>query len=114
MRSADDHLLEVGAAFNCTRAQTFTKILFPAALPYIVVGLRLGIGRALTGVVVSELFGSQAGLGYLIGTAGQAFDTPTVLFGVLMFSAFGVVMVEGLKWVERLIAPWRKVAQELR
>jgi len=114
MRSADEHLLEVGAAFNCTRAQVFAKILFPAALPAIVVGLRLGIGRALTGVVVSELFGSQAGLGYLIGTAGQSFDTPTVLFGVLVFSAFGVGMVEGLKWVERRIAPWRKVAQELR
>lgn len=114
MRSADEHLLEVGAAFNCTRRQVFTKILFPAALPYIVVGLRLGIGRALTGVVVSELFGSQAGLGYLIGTAGQSFDTPTVLFGVLMFSALGVGMVESLKWIERAIAPWRKLTQEVR
>jgi NitT/TauT family transport system permease protein len=114
IRSADEHLLEVGAAFNCTRWQVFEKILFPAALPYIIVGLRLGIGRALTGVVVAELFGSTAGLGWLIGTAGQSFDTPTVLFGVLMFSIFGVLMVEGLKWVERLIAPWRKVSQELR
>ena len=114
MRSADEHLIEVGAAFNCTRAQVFAKILVPAALPSIVVGLRLGIGRGLTGVVVSELFGSTAGLGYLIGTAGQRFDTPTVLFGVLMFSAFGVAMVEGLKWIERAIAPWRKITQEVR
>lgn len=114
IRAADESLLEVGAAFNCTRWQVFEKILIPAALPYIVVGLRLGIGRALTGVVVSELFGSTAGLGWLIGTAGQSFDTPTVLFGVLMFSFFGVIMVEGLKWIERAIAPWRKVAQEVR
>jgi NitT/TauT family transport system permease protein len=114
IRSADENLLEVGAAFNCTRWQVFEKILIPAALPYIVVGLRLGIGRALTGVVVAELFGSAAGLGWLIGTAGQSFDTPTVLFGVLMFSIFGVLMVEGLKWVERAIAPWRKTSQEVR
>jgi len=114
IRAADESLLEVGVAFNCTRWQVFEKILIPAALPYIVVGLRLGIGRALTGVVVSELFGSTAGLGWLIGTAGQSFDTPTVLFGVLMFSFFGVVMVEGLKWVERVVAPWRKVTQEVR
>ena len=97
IRAADETLLEVGAAFNCTRWQVFQKILVPAALPYIVVGLRLGIGRALTGVVVAELFGSTAGLGWLIGTAGQSFDTPTVLFGVLMFSFFGVAMVEGLE-----------------
>jgi len=114
VRSANADLLEVGAAFNCTRAQIFTKILFPAALPFVIVGLRLGIGRALTGVVVSELFGSTAGLGWLIGTAGQSFDTPTVLFGVLMFSTIGVAMVEGLKWVERLLAPWRKSVQDIR
>jgi ABC-type nitrate/sulfonate/bicarbonate transport system permease component len=114
MRSADEHLLEVGAAFNCTRTQIFMKILVPAALPSIVVGLRLGIGRALTGVVVGELFGSTAGLGYLIMNAGQRFDIPTVLFGVLMFSAFGVGMVGGLKWLERVIAPWRKLTQEVR
>lgn len=114
VRSANADLLEVGAAFNCTRAQIFSKILFPAALPFVIVGLRLGIGRALTGVVVSELFGSTAGLGWLIGTAGQSFDTPTVLFGVLMFSTIGVAMVEGLKWVERLLAPWRKNVQDVR
>ena len=114
VRSANADLLEVGAAFNCTRAQIFTKILFPAALPFVIVGLRLGIGRALTGVVVSELFGSTAGLGWLIGTAGQSFDTPTVLFGVLMFSTIGVAMVEGLKWLERLLAPWRKSVQDIR
>jgi NitT/TauT family transport system permease protein len=114
LRAVDDNLLEVGAAFNCSRWQVFSKILLPGALPYILVGLRLGIGRALTGVVVAELFGSQAGLGYLIGNAGQSFDTPTVLFGVLMFSLFGLGTVEGLKWIERSVAPWRKVAQEVR
>jgi NitT/TauT family transport system permease protein len=114
IRSANADLLEVGAAFNCTRVQIFSKILLPAALPYVIVGLRLGIGRALTGVVVSELFGSSAGLGWLIGTAGQSFDTPTVLFGVLMFSAIGVAMVECLKWIERMLAPWRRSVQEVR
>jgi NitT/TauT family transport system permease protein len=64
VRAANAELLEVGAAFNCTRAQIFGKILFPAALPFVIAGLRLGIGRALTGVVVSELFGSTAGLAH--------------------------------------------------
>ncbi len=114
LRAVDENLVEVGAAFNCSRWQVFAKILLPGALPYILVGLRLGIGRALTGVVVSELFGSQAGLGYLIGNAGQSFDTPVVLFGVLLFSLFGLSTVEGLKWIERAVAPWRKVAQEVR
>ena len=114
IRSTDPHLLEVAAAFNCTRRQIFSKILLPASLPYILVGLRLGIGRALTGVVVGELFASQAGLGFMITAAGLSFDTATVFLGVLIFSVIGLILMEGLKWLERWMAPWRKAVQEVR
>ena len=112
IRSADPHLLEVAKAFNCTRGQIFTKILMPAALPFVIVGLRLGIGRALTGVVVGELFASRAGVGYLITAAGLSFDTATVFLGVLIFSLMGVMLMEGLKYLEQRLAPWRKSVQE--
>ena len=113
IRSADPHLLEVARAFNCTRAQVFTKVLMPAALPFVIVGLRLGIGRALTGVVVGELFASRAGVGYLITSAGLSFDTATVFLGVLIFSLMGVLLMEGLKILEQRLAPWRKSVQEV-
>ena len=112
IRSADPNLLEVAKAFNCTRGQIFTKILMPAALPFVIVGLRLGIGRALTGVVVGELFASRAGVGYLITSAGLSFDTATVFLGVLIFSLMGVLLMEGLKYLEQRLAPWRKSVQE--
>jgi len=114
IRSADPHLLEVAKAFNCSRQQVFVKILLPAALPYVIVGLRLGIGRALTGVVVGELFASRAGVGYLITAAGQSFDTATVFLGVLIFSIMGVILMEALKWLENSLAPWRKSIAEVR
>lgn len=114
VRSVDSKFLEVASAFNCSRLQVFWKILLPAALPYIVVGLRLGIGRGLTGVVVGELFASQAGVGYLIATAGQSFDTPTLFFGVLLFSLIGAVTMSLLGRFERWIAPWRVDAREAR
>ncbi len=114
IRSADPHLLEVAKAFNCSRQQVFVKILLPAALPYVIVGLRLGIGRALTGVVVGELFASRAGVGYLIAAAGQSFDTATVFLGVLIFSIMGVILMEALKWLENSLAPWRKSIAEVR
>jgi NitT/TauT family transport system permease protein len=84
----------------------------PAALPFVIVGLRLGIGRALTGVVVGELFASRAGVGYLITAAGLSFDTATVFLGVLIFSLMGVLLMEGLKYLEQRLAPWRKSVQE--
>lgn len=110
----DRHLVDVGLAFDASRRQRFTKILLPAALPSVVVGLRLGIGRGLTGVVVGELFAANGGLGFLIATAGQSFDTPAVLFGVLVFSLVGLVLTEALHALEARIAPWRGTLGELK
>ncbi|MBV7483425.1 ABC transporter permease [Bordetella sp. BOR01] len=112
IRSVDQNFVEVAQAFDCNRRQLFTYVLLPASLPYIMVGLRLGIGRGLTGVVVGELFASQAGLGHIIAQAGQSFDTPTLLMGVLVFSLFGVLLMKTVDWLERRVAPWRKLALE--
>jgi NitT/TauT family transport system permease protein len=59
------------------------------------------------GVVVAELFGAKAGLGYLILISAQTFDTAALFVGVLILAATGVVAVELLKWFERQLAPWR-------
>lgn len=87
--------------------QIFTKVRFPAAVPFIVTGLRLGVARGLVGVVVAEMFGSSAGLGYRILVSGQSFDTASLFVGILVLAAAGVVSVELLKYVERRLAPWR-------
>ena len=94
-------------SFSCSPLQTFTKIEIPSALPFIITGIRLGLGRGLTGVVVGELFASRAGLGYVIATAGQSFDAATVLLGVLLFTLSGLLMMGLLAWIEAALAPWR-------
>jgi ABC-type nitrate/sulfonate/bicarbonate transport system permease component len=113
IRSTDPHLLEVGRSFNCSRRQVFIKIMVPSALPFIITGLQLGIGRGLTGVVVGELFSSQQGIGYLIASASQSFDTPVLLMGVMLFSIAGVLLMAFLKYIERRYAPWKQ-SQESR
>src|SRR6185503_6057769 len=75
IRSTDQIYIEAARSFSASRAQIFAKVLIPSALPFIVAGLRLGIGRGLVGVVVGELFGARAGLGFLILTSSQTFDT---------------------------------------
>ena len=75
IRSTDRVYLEAARSFCASRGQIFTKILIPSALPFIVAGLRLGIGRGLVGVVVGELFGARGGLGFLVLTSSQTFDT---------------------------------------
>jgi NitT/TauT family transport system permease protein len=107
LSTTDPNLIEAARSFGATTAQVFSKVRFPAALPFIITGLRLGVARGLVGVVVAELFGAKAGLGYLILISAQTFDTAALFSGVLILAFSGVVAVELLKWMERQLAPWR-------
>jgi NitT/TauT family transport system permease protein len=108
IRSTDRVYIEAARSFSATRAQIFTKVLIPSALPFIVAGLRLGIGRGLVGVVVGEFIGARAGLGYLIFRSSQAFQIDAMWVGVFLLAGTGVVAVIVLQKVERRMAPWRQ------
>ena len=100
-------LLEVARSFNASERQQFTMVRFPAAVPFIITGLRLGVARGLVGVVVAEIFGAQAGLGYRIVISGNSFDTAGLFAGIFLFAIAGVVSVEFLKYIEQRLAPYR-------
>ena len=108
IRTADADLLEMVRSFSASPGQVFREVLLPSALPFILTGLRLGVGRGLIAVVVGELFFSQQGLGYLINLAGQSFDTPLLFVGVLILAVAGVVLTGLLQNLERRMTPWRQ------
>jgi NitT/TauT family transport system permease protein len=108
IESADDRLVETARAFGAKRLQIFAKVLLPSAVPFIVAGLRLGVGRGLVGVVVAELFGATSGLGYMINIASQVFDMAGLFGAVVILAAAGVISTELIRMVERRIAPWRE------
>jgi NitT/TauT family transport system permease protein len=107
IRSADENLIEAARSFAATRVDIFRRVLLPSALPFMVAGLRLGIGRGLVGIFIGELFGAQEGLGYLISLSGQTFDVPGMFVGVLILALAGVVCVAVFEYIERRVAPWR-------
>ena len=108
MRSTDHVYIEAARSFCASRTQIFSKVLIPSALPFIVAGLRLGIGRGLVGVVIGEFIGARAGLGYLIFRSSQAFQIDAMWVGVFLLAGTGVVAVIVLQSVERRMAPWRQ------
>jgi NitT/TauT family transport system permease protein len=108
IRSTDQIYIEAARSFSANRAQIFTKVLIPSALPFIVAGLRLGIGRGLVGVVVGEFIGARAGLGYMIFRSSQAFQIDAMWVGVFLLAGTGVLAVILLQKVERRMAPWRQ------
>lgn len=107
LTTTDRNLMEVARSFGSGTWQVYRKIKIPAALPFIITGLRLGVARALVGVVVAELFGARAGLGFMILTSAQTFDAAALFVGVFTLAFAGVASVELLKWIERRLAPWR-------
>lgn len=109
--SVDPNFIETAHAFKARQAQIFKKVLVPASLPFIIAGLRLALGRGLMGVVVGELFGARAGLGFLIVISAEVFDVAGIFVGVITLAVFGVVGTELLKYLETKLAPWRKYAR---
>ena len=107
--TTDATFIEVARSFGASRLQIIRKVMIPAAVPFVITGIRLAIGRAIVGVVVGELFGARAGLGFLIFTSGQTFDVPALFLGVLILALAGVALTSGMKWIERRVTAGRRV-----
>ena len=82
-------------------------VVLPSALPFIVTGVRLAVGRALVGVVIAEFYTSIAGLGFLIVSYANTFQTAKVFVPVVVLMALGVILTAGLQVLEGRLAPWQ-------
>jgi len=111
VRGISASLVETALAYGAHERQLFTKIVLPAALPFIMVGLRLAIGRAIVGMVVGEMFTRLTGLGGLIATYSGAFATDKVFVGIIVLALGGVLLTEALKLVERRLSGWVETAR---
>jgi NitT/TauT family transport system permease protein len=108
LRTTSTRLIEMLRSFGATPAQIFFKLSLPSAMPFILAGLKLGIGRGLIGVVVAELFGSRAGLGRLISQSADAFNMPDLFAGVIILAVAGIAMTAGFSRLERTLVPWTR------
>jgi NitT/TauT family transport system permease protein len=108
LRTTSERLIEMLRSFGATKRQIFFKVSLPSALPFILAGLKLGIGRGLIGVVVAELFGSRAGLGRLISQSADAFNMPELFAGVVILAVAGIIMTAGFGRLEERLVPWTR------
>jgi NitT/TauT family transport system permease protein len=100
-------LLRAARSFGAGERDLLWKVIVPASLPMVIAGLRLGIGRALTGVVVGELFGATAGLGFSIAYYGGLLKTTNMLASLAVIAVLGVLCTQGLSAIEARFDSWR-------
>jgi NitT/TauT family transport system permease protein len=106
VKNVDPKLLEVGRSFRCTERQLWANIVLPAALPFIVTGLRLAVGRGLIGMVLADLYTAISGIGYLIVRSASTYRIDKMFVPVVVLGVLGIALTALLRVLERWIAPW--------
>jgi NitT/TauT family transport system permease protein len=107
MREADPKLVRAAQSFGANKLDVFVRILIPGSLPSIVMGMRLAVGRGVLGVVVGELYASEAGIGHQLVTYGSAMRIDRLLVYALVVSVFGYAVTSLVRAIENRVQSWR-------
>ena len=108
VREVDPELIEVARTFCSSERRMWKDLILPSALPYIVTGIRLAIGRALIGVIVAEYYTALSGLGFLITRSANSFQTARMFVPIVVLALLGVILTALLEWAERRLVRWRE------
>lgn len=98
--------VQVAQCFGAGRWLFIRKVLFPSALPYIVAGLRVGLGVGWMCVIAAELIAATSGLGYMIQMARTTIETEKVIAGMVVIGVIGFIMNAIMLWIERRLVSW--------
>src|SRR5450432_1818402 len=109
IRSVPRNYIEVAEAFQFSRRQLLRKVVFPATVPSIFVGLRYGLTQAWLSLVTVELLASSEGLGFLIVWGRQLFQLDLVLAAIIVVGVVGLLLDRGLAKIEQRLLRWRPV-----
>ena len=107
VRNVDPLVVDVARNFGATRRDLWRKAIFPATLPFVFVGLRIGASRAIKGMVLAEMLFAVTGLGALIIANAAAFRMDRVFVAVIAVSLMGVLLTGLVQAVERRVMRWR-------
>lgn len=107
IRSVDGKLFDVARVLQFSRWQMIAKLVLPASLPNIFLGVRLSIGVAWLGLVVAEMMGSSSGIGFLINDARYLMITSVVFVGIIIFAAVGKLTDSLVKLLEKRLLNWQ-------
>lgn len=107
MREADQRLIRAARAFGANQMDVFRHVLVPGALPSMLAGVRLAVGRGVLGVIVGELYVSQAGIGHQLVVYGSSMRVDRLLVYAIVVSVFGYAMTQLVRLLEARVRNWR-------
>lgn len=114
LRQTDSDILDLFRSLGASRWTQFRLAKLPSALPFIFSGAKIAVAVCVIGAVFGELFGSSQGLGYLLDRSMSQFLTARVFASIALLSVMGVLLFALVALVERLMTPWRRLAEPAR
>src|SRR5664279_3596135 len=106
VRECDKNMIEVARSYRSSEWRMWQDVLLPFAVPYIIAGIRLAIGRGLIGMIIAEFYTTISGLGFMITRYANVFEMDKVFVPVIVLMFLGASLTTMLKWVGKRIAPW--------
>lgn len=113
VKSVDRELLDTGRAFTASRWQRLRTVVAPASAPLIFTGLRIGISRALEGVIIAEMTAAVTGTGYLLLNYGRYFQSDKLMGPVILIGLISIALARMVRLVERRLMPWASLQGDL-
>jgi ABC-type nitrate/sulfonate/bicarbonate transport system permease component len=107
VRTIDAEFVEVARSYCIPERVMLRRVILPAAIPYVITGLRLGLLHGMVGVVVAGFLLENNGIGGYIFNAGSSFHIPQLFASLLTVAAVGVAISVGIRLLERAVAPWK-------
>ncbi len=111
LKSTPPEFVDLVRSLSASQLQQFVRVRFPAALPYVFVGLKVAISLAVIGAVVGEFVGATEGLGYLIVASGQNANTSLAFAAIVLLSLMSIALFYLLVLLERVLVPWALAEQ---
>jgi ABC-type nitrate/sulfonate/bicarbonate transport system permease component len=109
VRSVNPSLVQAARVLGVGRVHIVRNVVWPAALPNILVGARLGAGAGWMAMVAAELIGAPSGLGFAVEWYRELLMTPSVLAFVFLIGLLGYLFDRLLRWLQRVLTPWSQV-----
>ncbi len=108
--SVDKTLINAARVLGAGDGTIFLRVIVPASLPFIMVGLRIGLGSAWATVVAAELIAAQSGLGFRMQQAQLYYDLPTIFVCLIAIGILGLAMDRVIMVAERRLTAWQERA----
>lgn len=113
VRTVSAHLVDIGRAYGANERQLFGKVIVPAALPFLMAGIRLAVGRGLIGIITAEMFTAVTGMGALLVRYSSALATDKFFVPVIFLALLGVALSSFVERLQKRLAPWKETERAL-